>query len=138
MKKKSSAPESATDGFYREWDARILDKEFKIRAYGFCHWSEVVFLSVDGKEFYKLVRNMKNWFEKKNKKTQRKEFFEGKIARRYLGEKNCFVEFCQNFLGCQTMSDLKRFKKVGKELNLKPRILELYIKFFKEFFQSRA
>ncbi len=121
--------------YHREWSLHFNRKRFKIRGYGFCHWSKVIFLWEDGEEFYRLTRNMKIWAEKGDENIFRSEYFKGRLIRRYKGLHNCFVEFCEFLWKYPDYPDQEIFSNVVKTLKLDKITADKYIKFFQECFK---
>lgn len=135
MYKKDEIPDDIPDAwedYYREWKRKWHGKRFKIRSYGLCAWKKVVFLWPNGREFYRLEKDMETFWNKGDRKALRKEYFRGHLKREYFGRQNCFIEFC--FFCRDRRSVPKRLTLVAKKLNLKTEILYTYVKFYQQCF----
>jgi len=118
------------------WQIQCHGKSMRVETYGMCHWSRVVFLWEDGRKFYRLTRNMKTWGEKGDKNTPRKEYFCCHMARQYVGEQNCFVEFFNNLREHSEIPTPEIFAQVIQELGLDKATAERYVCFYKRHFCS--
>ena len=114
--------------FYRTQILEINKKKFTVKSYGLCKWRKVVFILDNGKEFYKLVRNITG---ASDKDTIRKEYFSGKLIRKYIGCQACFIEFLS-----QIQSGTKNILVIGENLGLTQEILDKYAKFYKNTFKK--
>ncbi len=120
--------------FYRKSQIQYCGKRLETRSYGLCHWSKVVFLWKNGREFYKLTRNMKIWAERNDKYFPRREYFRGRLVRRYIGPQNCFVEFCEFLWKHRNYPTKKRFSQVALALGLDKKRTNKYINFYQQCF----
>ena len=121
-------------GANREWRIQCHGKRLKVRSYGLCHWSKVIFLWENGREFYKLTRNMKILAEKGDKDIPRREYFRGRLIRRYIGLQNCFVEFCEFLWKHRNYPTSKRFSLAAQALRLDKKTTNKYINFYQQCF----
>ncbi len=121
-------------GVYRKWQMQCHGKRFEVRSYELCHWSKVVFLWKNNREFYKLTRNMKIWAEKDDKDVPRREYFRGRLIRRYIGLQNCFVEFCEFLWKYRNYPTRKRFSLAAQALKLDEKTTNKYIDFYQQCF----
>jgi len=121
-------------GFSRKWQIQCQGKRFEVRSYGFCHWSKVIFLWKNGREFYRLTRNTKILAEKGDENLYRTEYFRGQLTRRYLGPQNCFVEFCQFLWKFRSYPTQKRFSQAAQVLKLDERVANKYTNFYQQYF----
>lgn len=121
-------------GAYRKWRIQCHGKRCEVRTYGLCIWSKVVFRWRNGREFYRLTRNMKIFAEKGDENTYRREYFRGRIVRRYIGFQNCFVEFCAFLWKYRNYPNKKRFSRAVQELGLDKKTADKYISFYQQCF----
>ncbi len=124
--------------FYRKSQIQYCGKRFETRSYGLCHWSRVVFLWKNGREFYKLTRNMKVWVEKGDNDVYRREYFRGRLVRRYAGPQNCFVEFCEFLWEHGNYPTKKRFSQVAQALRLNRKATDKYTNFYQQCFCPKS
>ena len=123
-------------GAYRKWQIQCHGKRCEVRTYGLCHWSKVVFLWKNGREFYKLTRNMKVWAGKNDNDIYRREYFRGRLVRRYIGQQNCFVEFFEFLRAHSCRSTQKSFSRVAQQLGLDKKTADKYISYYQQCFCS--
>jgi len=123
--------------FYREWSRQKYGQRFIIRSYGLCQWKKVIFLWENSQEFYRLERDMDTYWEKDDEYALRKEYFQGELKREYLGQQNCFIEFCGLFRKKRTFPKQEEFFLAGQVLRLEKGILKIYIEFYQRWFGSK-
>ncbi len=121
-------------GFYRKSQIQCCGKQLEIRSYGLCHWSKIVFLWENDREFYKLTRNMKIWAEKGDNNAFRREYFQGRLIRQYIGPQNCFVEFCEFLWKHRNYPTRKRFSLAAQALKLDEKTTNKYVNFYQQCF----
>ncbi|TRZ64620.1 MAG: hypothetical protein D4Q79_01140 [Spirochaetia bacterium] len=118
--------------FVRKYQAQYNGGErFEILSHGFCQWTKVAFVRKDA-EFYKLTRTV--YAGIKDKDSERKEYFRGKLVRRYLGLQNCFIEFCDFLQTCNAQSMRQKVLLVAQELKLDMATARMYGTFYKKVF----
>ncbi len=114
--------------FHREYSVKINGKKFKIKSYGFCVWNKVIFLWDDGKEFYRLSRNLKS--PRDDKGISRREYSNNKLIRIYKGPQNCFIELIEFILKGGDLNTAKKLLKFCKKT------FDNYLRLFKSAFES--
>ena len=122
------------DQYPKVWRIQVHGKRLIVKSYGFCHWNKVIFLWKNGREFYKLTRNMKIWLEKGDDNTFRREYFKGNLVRKYIGWQNCFVEFCEFLWKHRNYPTRKRFSLAAQALKLDEKTTNKYINFYQQCF----
>jgi len=108
-------------------------KEFELLSYGLCQWTKVAFVR-DGVELYKLTRAVSSRID--DEKSERKEYFHGKLVRKYKGKQNCFIEFCDFLQVCDEKSMRQKVASAARALKLSMETAKLYGLFYKRFFCS--
>ncbi len=121
---------------YIKWRIQCRGKQCEVRTYGLCTWSKVVFRWRNGREFYRLTRNMKIFGEKGDENTPRREYFRGRLVRRYIGFQNCFVEFCTFLWKFSKRPTQHSFSQAAQILKLDKRTTDKYISFYRQCFCS--
>lgn len=118
--------------FIRKSQAQYNRSEkFEVLSHGFCQWTKVTFARKDV-EFYKLTRTVCAGIE--DEKSERKEYFRGKLVRRYLGMQNCFIEFCDFLQTCDARSMRQKVLLAVKSLKLDMKTARKYGTFYKKCF----
>lgn len=106
-------------------------EQFEVISHGFCYWSKVAFVR-KGVEFYKLTRTVSSEIEDKN--SERKEYFQGRLVRRYIGPRNCFIEFCDFLQKCDEQSIRQKVLLAAQMLKLSVATARMYGLFYRRFF----
>ncbi len=125
------------DQIPRIWRMQVHGKRIIVKSYGLCHYWRVIFLWRNGREFYRLERDMKIWRKKTDNETPRREYFKGNLVRKYIGWQNCFVEFCEFLWKCRNYPTKKRFSQAAQALGLDEKTTSKYMIFFQECFYSK-
>lgn len=84
-------------GSHTVWRGRLHGQQVEVVRYGHCHWSKIIFLR-GGREFYRLTIDQKEEYRLGNVRATRREYFDGRLVRQYIGERCCFVEFFELLL----------------------------------------
>ncbi len=119
--------------FTNVYHVQYGDEKFQVVADGLRQWTKVAF-TLCGKEFYKLTRMVSSAI--KDEHSQRKEYFHGKLVRKYIGNQKCFVEFCE-FMERDEIKPKSMRQKIllaADALRLSMEIAKLYGLFYKRFF----
>jgi len=112
----------------REIRTSVNGKDFVVREYGRRHWKKIVFTWPNKSEFYRVKRG---FGFRPDLIVSRREFFEGEPGRKYIGPRNCFIEFV-NILINET-GDLDQPRSFAS-LGLGAETIEMYIKYSRKFF----
>ena len=106
---------------HRIWESNLLGSIVRIERYGPCDWDKILFLK-NKEEVYRI--------EKTNR--TRKEYFSGEFFRKYVGDKICFVEYCEAIEKEKRLPSSEEFINSGLEANLEKE----YRKFFEKIIEK--
>ncbi|MDD5032041.1 MAG: hypothetical protein PHR36_03265 [Patescibacteria group bacterium] len=116
------------------WRVLAHNRRVVVKSFGFCHWQKVIFLWRNGREFYRLERNLGNCPGKADGEIPREEYFRGQLVREYVGQQNCFVEFCEQLWKHRRPPSKEKFSQVESSLGLDRATAKNYISFYRQCF----
>ena len=132
MKKKKRRDVDIWKGYFRRFTQCQEGRQFEVKSFGLCQWTKISFWWSGADEFYKLTRAVCAEIEDAN--SERREFFRGRLTRKYVGPQNCFLEFCDFLQNSSRHSMKEKSLQAAQSLNLDAKTVQKYITFYKQCF----